>query len=690
MTSDETLLIEIGTEELPPCHLARLSSAFAEKIGDKLSDLGITHDKIDHFATPRRIGAQIFNVPENQPLRLIQKRGPSLSAAYDAKGNPTMAAIGFAKGCGVDVSELQIQETSQGSWLHYEYEETGQSLAALLPSIILETIKSLPIPKRMRWGEGDFEFLRPIHWLTVIHGEKSLPVRLFHLTSSNTTRGHRFHFPQEIPIPHANDYPDLLKEAKVIASPQLRQEIIKQQIFRLAEENHGTPIIDEALLDQVTGLVEWPFPLVAHFDKAFLEIPQEALISSMQTHQKCFPLERDGKLLPTFIVISNTEPMSPDNIIQGNERVMRARLADAKFFYDQDRKTPLASRLEGLKNMTFQKKLGTLYDKSYRICKLSSLIAKQIGAPNTLSEHAGKLCKADLLTDMVFEFPELQGIMGSYYALNDGEPQEVAQAIRESYLPRFAKDSLPQTQTGICVALADRLDSLIGIFGIGQMPSGDKDPFGLRRQALGILRILIEKSIPLDLKDLCQMAKHGYGSLIDEEIIPQVIAFCFERFKSWNHEQGISLQTLDAVMANQPTQPLDCSRKVLAVSHFQTLPQAQNLSAANKRVRNILQKAPSLSRQTRDTSEQLLIEPAEKALFHSIETLKLQTQPLISQGKYQEALIVLAQLQKPVDTFFDEVMVMTEDEKLRQNRINLLSQLSALFIQIADISKLAL
>lgn len=687
------LLIEIGTEELPPHHLGNLSSAFCRVLGESLQACGITPSQAEHFVTPRRIAARFSDVPSTQPKRLVQKRGPALSSAYDAKGNPTQAALGFAKSCQVDINDLKTLETPQGSWLVFEQEEGGQSLAHILPEMIEKAINEIPAKKRMRWGDGSEEFLRPIHWITVVHGKEAIPVKVLGITASGHTYGHRVHAPEALLINDANDYLPLLRQAKVIADFVERKQIIQQAIDVLGKDHGGQTLIEPELLDEVSGLVEWPVPLSAQFDQAFLEVPQEALISSMQNHQKCFAIKNhQGKLLNTFVLVSNTEAVPPDHILLGNERVMHARLADAKFFYDQDRKNPLSARLEGLKNMIFQKKLGTLYDKSQRISKLAGAIAKQLNIPPRSSERAGKICKADLLTEMVFEFPELQGIMGNYYARHDGEPDEVCVAIQESYLPRFAKDMLPETPTGICVALADRLDTLIGIFGIGQLPSGDKDPFGLRRQALAILRIIIERKLPLDLEELCQMARHGYGGLIDVEVIQQVVHFCFERFKAWYQEQGISLQTIEAVLAKGVTEPYDCSLRVLAVNHFQTLPEAEKLASANKRVRNILQKSGLVfnMQQLPTVSSELFTETAEKNLHLAIETLQRKTEPLIIERKYQEALSELATLQQVVDNFFDEVMVMSDDERLRNNRIHLLGHLSALFMQIADISKLAL
>jgi len=688
-----TLLIELGTEELPPSHLATLSNAFSEKISSQLTALGFTFDKVVHYASPRRLSLQIFNLPALQPNRTLEKRGPALSAAFDSQGQPTLAALGFARSCGIDPAALKTVETEQGAWVFALLELPGKTLEELLAPIIENAIQSIPAPKKMRWGRFDLAFLRPIHWVTVIHGNQGLNLSVFNLRTSNQSYGHHFHFPHPITIENADDYLSRLKEYKVIACHRERRQLIVQGIHNRAKEVHGNALIDESLLDTVTGLVEWPVALCAHFDSAFLEVPKEALISSMQNHQKCFAIEDlSEKLLPHFILISNTQANPPDNILVGNERVMRARLSDAKFFFEKDKKTSLESRLEKLKSMVFQKKLGTLYDKTQRIAKLSGHIAKLTHAPIREAEQAAKLCKADLLTEMVFEFPELQGVMGQHYALHDHESPVVAQAIFESYLPRNAKDVLPQTPVGICVALADRLDTLIGIFGIGQIPSGDKDPFALRRQAVAILRILIEKELPLDLKELLKMARAGYGAMVDPEIVDKVLLFCFERFKAWYQEQGIQIQTLEAVINSRTTQPYDCSRRVLAVDHFSKIPQAQHLAAANKRVSNILQKcgvhfAPAHLPQM---DEDLLREPAEKQLYQHIMILKSQTEPLIAQGDYQTALTQLATLQPDVDAFFDTVLVLCEQDNLKRNRIHLLCYLQALFMQIADVSKLAI
>ena len=562
----------------------------------------------------------------------------------------------------------------------------------MLAEIIQQAIQAIPATKKMRWGENAFEFLRPIHWMVCIHGKTPIEVSLFGIKSGNQSQGHRFHLPKSFTIQSADTYVNELRENQVMVDQRERLAHIQEAIHKIAHQHNGQAIVEPELLDQVCGLVEWPVPLYAHFDRAFLEVPQEALISSMQNHQKCFPIQNTlGKLLPTFILISNTDAPSSTNIIQGNERVMQARLADAKFFFDQDKKTPLSTRVDRLKNMVFQKKLGTLYDKCQRVAKLATHIGKAIGASHRICERAAKLYKADLLTEMVFEFPELQGIMGNYYARHDGEPAEVATAIQESYLPRFAKDMLPSTREGIALALAERLDTLVGIFGIGQIPSGDKDPYALRRQALAVIRLLCEKTLSLDLLDLFEVARQGYGSLFEEDTTRLVTAFCLERFKTYAQEQGVSLEIIEAVLANNMTEPYDALQRIGALAHFQTLPAAEGLASANKRARNILQKSGVvIGAQVLNINESLLVDPAEKTLYFALQTLKASTAPLILEKKYQEALVLLATLQQPVDQFFDNVMVMTDEENVRKNRIQLLCELCHLFGKIADISRLVL
>lgn len=693
MASDATLLIEVGTEELPPDQLSRLSQAFTEALKAAFDAQQIPYTQCENFATPRRIAARFQHVPSHQPDRSIKRKGPAVAAAYDAQGNPTPALLGFCKSCGIETSTLKTEETPQGAWVFCEFQEPGKALTALLPAMVENAIQAIPAKKKMRWGSGDLEFLRPIHWVCIVHGDKPLAIPVFNLTSSNQSMGHPVHAPGPVTITSADDYLPILRDKQVIADYQERLKVITDSIQHIANQIHAKAVVSEHLLNQINGLVEWPAVYHAKFDKAFLAVPQEALMSSMQTHQKCIPLQSaDHKLLPDFLLVSNIAPTDHNHIIRGNERVMKARLEDAKFFFEQDKKTPLSTRLAGLEKMIFQKSLGTLSDKVERIVKLSSLIAQKMGGNVAFAERAAKLCKADLLTEMVFEFPELQGIMGRYYAQFDGEPAEVCEAIQDSYLPRFAKDAVPTTPTAICVALADRLDTLVGIFGIGQAPTGDKDPFALRRQALAVMRILIENALPLDLAQLLSLAQQGYGSLIDPAVIAQIQQFCFERFKAWELEQGVPIQVIDAVMANPLTIPYDAHRRLLAVNQFLALPQAEHLSQANKRVRNILQKSSGLSQfdQLPAVDPKLLQENQEKTLFSAIQTLETQTKPLIAQAQYQEALSQLASLQQPVDDFFDAVMVMSDDASLKQNRLNLLSHLLSLFMQIADVSRLAI
>lgn len=693
MATDATLLIEIGTEELPPNHLENLSQAFAQALQEGFDAQKIPYKKVEDFASPRRLAVRFHHVPANQPDRLIKRRGPAVKAAYDQEGNPTPALKGFMKSCGATKETLIVEETTQGAWVTYEFQEPGKPLSALLPGLIEKAIQAVPARKKMRWGSGNLEFLRPIHWICIVHGSHPIAIKVFDYTSSKDSYGHPVHHPGVVPIEQADDYLKTLRDAYVIADYRQRRAIIQTAIEEESQKAQAQAVIPDALLDQVVGLVEWPIVKLGKFDKAFLDIPQEALMSSMENHQKCFPMQTaENKMLPAFMLVSNVAALDDENIVRGNERVMKARLEDAKFFFEQDKKNPLSSRLDGLKNMVFQKSLGTLYEKSLRISKLSGLLAKQLGENSHYAERAAKLCKADLLTEMVFEFPELQGIMGCYYATFDGEPDEVAIAIRESYLPRFAKDEIPKTPTGISVALADRLDTLVGIFGIGQMPTGDKDPFALRRQALAVMRILIESKLPIALESMIDMAKHGYGNAVDEEVIPKLIQFCFERLKAWEAEQGMPPQVIDAVMANYPTAPYDAHRRILAVNDFQALPEAQDLAQANKRVRNLLQKSCGLTHipQIAPVKTELLTEPSEKALYDALQLLEADTEPLIFQGQYQEALTKLAQLQMPVNEFFENVKVMTDDEAVKENRLHLLSHLSRLFMQIADISRLAL
>lgn len=691
MNVEQTLLIEIGTEDLPPTRLDRLGSNFQNEITSRLEKQKIPFSRAESFVSPRRIAVRLYDVPKLQPSFVTQRKGPKLSAAYK-DDKPTKALIGFAKSCGTDIASLKTLETEQGAWVLFEEEVKGKPIDILIPDIVSESIQKLNYPKKMRWGDNSLAFLRPIHWITLVHGEVCIKANILGLTSSQYSHGHRTHFPDQIKINHADNYLNVLRDVKVIADYKERKEIITQTAEKLAQKVNGRVSIDEALLDQVIGLVEWPVPLLAEFSASFLKIPKEALISSMQNHQKCFPIFSNEALLPFFILVSNIEAQDPTNVIQGNERVMRARLEDAKFFFEQDSQKTLQERLDPLKNMIYQNRLGSLYQKSQRVSKLAGLIASKLECSSKEAERAGLLSKTDLVTNMVFEFPELQGIMGYYYALNDKEPEQVALAIKEAYLPSHAKDDLPSQPVGICLALAERLDTLVGIFGIGLIPTGEKDPYALRRAAMGILRILIEKELPFDLVSLLDLAHQGYGALIEKDVLHKLHKFCLERLKYWYLEQDVSAQVIDSVLSINAKDPFDIQNRIFAVHHFKSLNEAQSLAQANKRVKNILQKNNiTLSLQHLPAVDaELLIETSEKDLFETIHQLQAKTHPLIIEGKYQEALTQLASLKQPVDSFFDSVLVMAEDENLKQNRISLLTHLYALFMQIADVSKLAI
>lgn len=688
----ESLLIEIGTEELPPERLNKLGQTWLNLFIEALDKQDMPHEGGTFYIAPRRMALLIKGLPENQASRNIQRRGPSVAAAFDADGNPTKAVLGFAQSNSTSVDKLERLETDKGAWLVYNSVEQGKTIGELVPEILKSSLAKLPIGRKMRWGDLDEEFIRPVHWIVALHGTKIIPIKLFGIESSNQTRGHRFHAPDAMSIPSADAYLEIMHECFVLADYEERAQSIKSQSEALAQSVNATVKIDDNLLDLVTGLNEWPKPMLATFDEAFLDVPQEALITAMQYHQKSFPLlDANGKLINKFILVANTDAKPPTQIIHGNERVMHARLSDAKFFYTQDCKTSLESHLDGLKKMVFQKKLGTLFDKTQRIKKLSKAIATRIDAPVHHAERAAILSKCDLLTEMVGEFPELQGIMGYYYALYANEVAEVANGIKEAYLPRFAKDELPDSQTGLCTSLADKLDTLVGIFGIGKAPTGDKDPFALRRAALGILRIITEKQLDLDLKSLIEESVASYRTVVSEEVIPEILSFCFERFRAMYQDKGISPKVLDAVMATHgPTKPLDFAKRVEAVSHFQTLPQAEALAAANKRVRNILTKSGFKIdfAQNPNVESNRLTEPEEIALFEQMQKLKEATKPFVEKGEYTQTLTELAQLKDPVDMFFDKVMVNVDDDGVRQNRVNLLSNLHNLFGQVADISRL--
>ncbi|WP_404344382.1 glycine--tRNA ligase subunit beta [Vreelandella venusta] len=684
----DTLLLELGAEELPPTALDALSDAFAAGIEKGLQEAEIPFQAVTAYATPRRLAVQVTGLADKQPDREVERRGPALAAAFK-DGAPTKAAEGFARSCGVSVDDLIHLETDKGTWLGYREQQQGDSVQALLPEMVRKTLQSLPVPKNMRWGASRVEFSRPVHWLVALYGSQVVAAEALGLQASRTTYGHRFHAPDAIQLEHADDYLAALENAYVLADRQRRRERIREQVLAEAEVQEANAVIDEDLLVEVSGLVEWPVALTGSFDERFLEVPAECLISSMKANQKYFHLLDDqGKLKPLFITISNIESQDPDQVISGNEKVIRPRLADAAFFYDTDRKHTLASRIPQLESVVFQQQLGTLADKARRSTAIATFIAERIHGDVAHAQRAVALAKCDLVTEMVLEFPELQGIMGRYYAEQDGEPAEVAQALEEQYLPRFASDAIPQSLTGQALALADRLDTLVGIFGIGQRPTGAKDPFALRRASIGVLNILVNGELNLDLRELLQVAADQHQNLPKKAdgLVEDVLTYMLDRFRAWGQEEGISAEMYLAVRARPVTKPLDFARRLRAVKAFAQREEAAALAAANKRVSNIL------SKQEHDGSTQveasLLQEAAEKALFEAVTASQQQVAPLFAAGDYQQALDTLATLREPVDAFFDQVMVMADDDAIRRNRLALLASLQALFLEVADISQL--
>ncbi|MBB3230605.1 glycine--tRNA ligase subunit beta [Halomonas stenophila] len=683
----DTFLVELGVEELPPGAIDDLSDAFAEGLTRGLAEADIAHGEVTAYASPRRLAVQVKALADKQPDREVERRGPALAAAFK-DGQPTKAAEGFARSCGVSVDELIHLETAKGTWLGYREQQQGEATTALLPGIVEKAIAALPVPKNMRWGASRVEFSRPAHWLVMLYGDRVVAASALGLEAGRTTRGHRFHAPAPIELSHADDYLTTLEQAWVLADRGMRRERIREQVLAEAEVQEAQAVIDEDLLVEVSGLVEWPVALTGSFDERFLEVPAECLISSMKANQKYFHLlDVQGRLKPQFITISNIDSQSPELVIQGNEKVIRPRLADAAFFYDTDRQRPLAERIEELSSVVFQQKLGTLADKAHRSAAVAAFIAGRIDGEVAHARRAAELAKCDLVTEMVLEFPELQGIMGRYYATHDGEPAEVAQALEEQYLPRFAGDAIPRTPTGLALALADRLDTLTGIFGIGQRPSGTKDPFALRRSAIGVLNILIKGELDLDLRELLELAAAQHQELpYAEGLVDEVLTYMLDRFRAWGRDEGIEAEVYLAVRARPVTKPLDFARRLHAVHAFARREEAAALAAANKRVSNIL------SKQGDDVSARvdaaLLQEAAEKALAEALVSCQERVAPLFAEARYSDALDVLATLRRPVDTFFDQVMVMAEDEAVKRNRLALLASLQALFLEVADIAQL--
>jgi len=683
------LLIEIGTEELPPRALKKLSLAFLAEVKTGLEKAELSFSSIKPFASPRRLALLVSELTEQTPHKHIERRGPALQAAYGEDGCPTQAAIGFARSCGVEVEDLDKLETDKGSWLMYQSEQPGQPTSQLIPDLVLAALEGLPIPKRMRWGDLDSQFVRPVHWVVLLFGDEVIDAELLSVRAGRTTYGHRFHHPEPIEIPAPSEYEVLLEsEGRVIADFHRRATTVRAQVESMAIELKGQAVINEALLEEVTAMVEWPVAVAGQFEERFLAVPQEALISTMAANQKYFHLVDDqNRLMPYFITVSNIESRDETKVRAGNERVIRPRFADAEFFWNQDRKQRLDTRLEQLKSVIFQQQLGTLYDKTQRIAKLAATIATQLDADKLLAIRAAELSKCDLLTEMVGEFPNLQGTMGRYYAQHDGEAPAVAEAVDHYYRPRFAGDALPEGVISQALALADRLDTLIGIFAIGQLPTGDKDPYALRRAALGVLRIMIENKVDLDLHQLLtQAAQHFDNTVGADKAVEPVMEFILDRLRAYYQEQDIRPDVLDAVTALKPVRPVDINKRIHAVNAFRQLPEAESLAAANKRSGNILKKVKGTLPET--IKPDLLAEKAEQKLFQALTDLNKTVGPLLANSDYEPALQMLAGLRQPVDTFFDDVMVMVDDTRVRDNRIALLNQLHGLFLQVADISRL--
>ncbi len=690
--AQEDFLFELGTEELPPRALAQLSTALTRHMVEGLEKLGLNHGEVTSYASPRRLAVLVAQLDTVRAGQIRERRGPALSAAFGDDGIPTPAAQGFARSCGVAVDDLETLETGQGAWLVHRTREADVPAAELLPKVVADALAALPIPKRMRWGDLKESFVRPVHWMVMLLGDHVVEMDMFGLRAGRETRGHRFHHPEPLFIPEPAAYAPLLETSgRVMADFAARREAIRGQVMAAAAGAGGEAVIDDALLDEVTGMVEWPAPVVGSFDAEYLRVPAEALISAMKGHQKYFHLvDGAGALLPRFIAISNIESRDPALVREGNERVIRPRLADASFFWEQDRKTPLAQRVAALEQVVFQKKLGTLRQKTQRVTLLAGDIARRLEGSVDWAERAAWLSRCDLLTEMVGEFPELQGIMGRYYAAHDGEPAEVALALDEMYMPRFAGDRLPRTVTGQALALADRLDTLAGIFGIGLTPTGDKDPFALRRAALGLLRIMIERRLALDLMSLLEAAAAAYrevNELSFEAGLPStVFDFMMERLRAYYLDKGVRPDVFTAVLQRHPTVPVDFDDRIQAVEAFLRLPEAESLAAAHKRISNILRKAPDSV--PREVDASLLRDPGEQALASRMEELRRETAPCVARGEYTRVLTTLAGLRASVDAFFDEVMVMCEDESLRRNRLALLATLQTLFLQVADLSSL--
>ncbi len=688
MSEANSLLIEIGTEELPPKALKKLRDAFGRELQASLKDAELGYEKLTTYASPRRLAIIVDKLIAAQPDSEELRRGPAVKAAFDAEGNPTKAASGFAASCGVSVDQLEKLETEKGSWLAFQLKKKGESVSALLPAMVEQALNKLPIPKRMRWGQSEVSFVRPIHWVVLMYGDAVIDSKILDIEIGTMSRGHRFHHPDDVNLTGAEKYLAQLRDAYVMVDFAERRGLIEQQINDTAKSLGGSAVIDPGLLDEVTALVEWPVPIAGQFEDRFLELPKEVLISTMKGHQKYFHVVDDkGDLLPYFITLSNIESSNPETIKAGNERVIRPRLSDSAYFWKTDLEAGFSAWVSALEKVVFQAKLGSIADKTQRISTLAARIAETLGEDVDLARRAGELSKCDLMSDMVGEFPDLQGIMGRYYAEKHGEDAAVAIALDEQYMPRFAGDQLPQGAAGQAVSIADKIDTLVGIFGIGQPPTGVKDPFALRRAALGVLRIMIEQKRDLDLHTLLTDSAELYGDKLSEDnVVESVLDYMLERLRSYYADQSIPPTVFDAVAARRPTRPVDFDQRIQAVMQFRELAEAESLAAANKRISNILKKQDVAPPEQVD--EAVLQETAEKDLLAALNQVKVAIKPDLEQHRYAPALAGMASLRDPIDAFFDQVMVMCDDEALRLNRLALLDGLQALFLQVADISRL--
>lgn len=681
--ANKNLLVELGTEELPPKALRKLAVAFKDGFTNELKKADLSFSSVEWYATPRRLALKVIGLSEKQPDKSVEIKGPSVQVAFK-DGQPTQVGQAWAKAQGIELSQAETITTPKGEWLVYRTVKSGQNTVSLIADFVKTALGALPIPKLMHWGSKRELFVRPVHTLTMLFGNELIPGSILGLESSRTIRGHRFMGESEFEINSADEYPEILEtKGMVIADYERRKKMIVDAITKQAKDLNGTADMDEDLIEEVTSLVEYPVLMTAKFEEKFLAVPAEALVHTMKGDQKYFPVYRDGKLLPNFIFISNIISKNPEMVISGNERVVRPRLADAEFFYNTDKKKTLQSRFESLKTILFQKQLGSLADKSEIVAEVATEIANKIGANPEYAKRAGLLSKCDLMTNMVMEFTDTQGIMGMHYARIDGEPEEVALAMNEQYMPRFSGDSLPSNKVSCAVSIAEKITTLTGIFGINQIPKGDKDPFGLRRASIGVIRIAIEKELNLDIRPLIEFATKLYADkLTNTNVVNDVVEYILGRFKAYYQESGIGADIVQSVLATGVTNLFDFDKRIKAVEKFKTLNEAESLAASNKRVGNILAKAEG----NPAFNESLLKEEAEIALYKAMSDISATTAQFYNAGNYTDALSTLSSLKEPVDNFFDKVMVNCEDAAVKNNRLALLRQLRDMFTHIADIS----